>query len=306
MRILQQTLPRPAIYLIAAIALITLLAATACGPSAQPQPAPAPTRAAEASHRHAETPPQDTPASADAVVINMAIAARQSSLSRDDLQVKKGDTVDIRFTADEDGEIHLHGYDLTAPVSPDNPGALTFVADTAGAFGINLHVFGDAGAVGGDSHGGHHHGPGVPDQVVSEAPISLAITAAADAEGGIDVYIATEGFRFAPELVDQAHTPGSGHAHIYLDGAKLGRVFETDYHIENAPPGEREIRVSLNTNDHSELVFDGEKLEAIIAVNVPDVGQGQGQGDGHDHSSHDHGSRTVVAEVHLGNLEVYP
>ena len=70
--------------------------------------------------------------------------------------------------------------------------------------------------------------------------------------------------RFAPELVDQAHTAGDGHAHIYVDGEKLGRVFESSYRIENLSPGDHEIRVSLNTNDHRELVYDGRVAEATV------------------------------------------
>ena len=315
MQILQQTLRRPVYMLVAAIVLAALLATVACGSAAQPEPPPAPTEATESSHTHAAGQQlQDTAASADAVAIHMAIAARASNLSRDDLQVKKGDNVSINFTADEEGEIHLHGYDLTAPVSPGSPGALNFVADTAGAFGINFHVFASdsmkSDAAGSDSH----HAADVPAQVISDAPVSVEISAEPDAEGGVDVQITTEGFRFAPDLVDQDHTPGAGHAHIYLDGEKLGRVFESEYHIAVVPPGEHEIRVSLNTNNHSELVFGGEKVEATTTLNVPDVGQGHGdgdretghEGDGHDHDGHDHGEHEVVAEVHLGNLEVYP
>ncbi len=288
MQILQQTLRRPAYMLVAAIALAALLATVACGSAAQPEPTPTLAEATASSHTQAEVQqPQDTAASAGAVVISMAIAERASNLSRDDLQVKKGDNVSINFTADEPGEIHLHGYDLTAPVSPGSPGALKFTADTAGAFGINFHAF-----------------AAVPEPVISEAPVSVDISAEPDADGGVDVRITTEGFRFAPDLVDQDHTPGAGHAHIYLDGEKLGRVFEAEYHIAVVPPGEHEIRVSLNANNHSELVFDGKKVEATATVTVPDVGQVHG--DGHDHDGHDHGAREVVAEVHLGNLEVYP
>ena len=246
----------------------------------------------------------------------MEIAERSTTLTREDLQVKQGDTVSFRFTADEVGEVHLHGYNLTAPVAPGQPGILNFEASTAGAFGINFHVFAA------DYMAGNHHGGAEPETVVSETPVSVAITAEADADGGVDVGIATEGFRFDPEAVDQAHTAGVGHAHIYVDGVKLGRVFDTQYRIEQLPPGEHEIRVTLNANDHGDLVFDGAKVEAATTVSVPDVGQGhgsdsthdQGQGDagsdGHGGDDHDHGNssggREIVAEVHLGNLEVYP
>ena len=279
---------RPALWLAPALCMIALPLLMACGTS---------------------TP---TPTHGDGVPIVMAIAERSTTLTREDLQVKQGDTVSLSFTADEAGEVHLHGYNLTAPVAPEQPGILNFEASTAGAFAINFHVFGEKPL----------HAEA--NRVVSETPVSIAITAEADADGGVDVRIATEGFRFAPEAVDQAHTPGAGHAHIYVDGVKLGRVFDSEYRIDQLPPGEHDIRVTLNTNDHSDLVFDGAKVEATTTVSVPDVGQGHGQSDagsdghaGHgqsdggskEHAGHDHddgGEREIVAEVHLGNLEVYP
>ena len=264
---------RPAHWLALSLCLIALPLLMACGTSA--------------------------PTHGDGVPIVMAISERSTTLTREDLQVKQGDTVSFSFTADEAGEVHLHGYNLTAPVSPEQPGILNFEASAAGAFAINFHVF-DADPPHADAK-----------TVVSKTPVSVAITAEPDADGGVDVRIATDGFRFAPESVDQAHTPGTGHAHIYVDGVKLGRVFESEHHLDQLPPGEREIRVTLNTNDHSDLVYDGAKVEATTTVVVPNVGQGHGQnGTGSDgHGDHDHGSggeREIVAEVHLGNLEVYP
>ena len=317
------TLRRPHCWLALAIAIFVMALAAACGPSAQPaavvpDATPEPeAMTASTDSRQSAAGDSDQPhangggagnqdsgdsAVADVQVINLAIAGRATTLTRDDLRVSQGDTVRLAFTSDEPGEVHLHGYDLTAEVSPDHPGELVFAATTAGAFGINFHVFG---------------GEAVPSEtmtVVSQEPVSVSITAEPDAAGGVNVSIQAEGFRFAEELVDQAHTPGAGHAHIYVDGVKLGRVFGPDYHIDSLSPGEHEIRVALNTNDHSELVYDGANVESIVTVTVPDVGQGAGQseqhgsgdGDTHDGHDHDHGEIEIVAEVHLGNLEVYP
>ena len=320
---------RLAVVLALAIALTALLTTLACGSAVEPDPPTTSAPVAEQAmteqamteqgndhHAGAAPPGHDTDtgsstesqAPTDAVVINLPIVNRDTTLTRDDLRVSQGDNVSINFTADEPGEIHLHGYDLTASVSPGSAGELNFVAVTAGAFAINFHVFASDSAENVQVNTDHHHASDAPSEVVSELPVSLTVTAEADADGGIDVRIATEGFRFAPELVDQAHTPGSGHAHVYLDGEKLGRVFEPDYHIAAAPPGEREVRVSLNTNDHSELVYGGKRVEATVLVTVPDVGQGRsehGHGE-HGHGEHDHGARAILDEVHLGNLEVYP
>ena len=298
---------------------VTLLATMACGTAADPDPVAPTEPSASASAGPGEHGDHDQSGQGQTVqttpheaVINLPIVNRDTTLTRDDLRVSQGDNVSIHFTSDEPGEIHLHGYDLTAPVSPGGAGELNFVAKTAGAFAINFHVFGSDSMESDQVNTDHHHSSGVPSEVASELPVSLTVTAEADADGGIDIHIATAGFRFAPEMVDQPHASGSGHAHIYLDGVKLGRVFQPDYHIADAPPGEREVRVTLNTNDHSDLVYNGEKVQSTVTVTVPDVGQGPGDGDSqHDGHDHDHahgtaGEREVIAEVHLGNLEVYP
>ena len=306
---------RPAILFAVAIALTATLA---CGSAAQPDQTAAPEPATSAStnsqattdHSHDGQSAQGTASqtSPDEVVIQLPITDRGTTLTRDELQVSQGDTVRLVFEADEEGEIHLHGYDLTAEVAPGHPGELVFEAATAGAFALNFHVFASDNAVAADDH----HGGNTPELVASETPVSVAITAESDTTGGVDVRIATEGFRFAPELVDQAHTDGAGHAHIYVDGVKLGRVFENEYHIDQLAPGDHEIRVSLNSNDHGELTFNGEVVESTVTVTIPDVGQGHGDSqsghssDDHGHSHGTPGEREIVAEVHLGNLEVYP
>ena len=293
---------------------IALMATLACGSAAEPDTAASgstdPASTTSGDHGHNSDPGQvmQDQTSSEEVHINLPISGRSTTATRDDLRVSQGDTVRLTFEADEEGEIHLHGYDLTADVSPGHPGELVFEAATAGAFALNFHVFADAKFVGADDH----HGSETPETVVSETPVSVQITAESDGKAGVNVSIVTEGFRFAPELVDQPHTPGAGHAHIYANGVKLGRVFASEYHIAELPPGDHEIRVSLNANDHGDLVYGGAKVESIVTVTVPDVGQADGDSDGHQHDDghgHSHGTagqREIVAEVHLGNMEIYP
>ncbi len=293
---------------------IALMATLACGSAAQPDTAASgstnPVSETSDDHGHDSNPGPAThdQTQSDEVHINLPIARRATTLTRDDLRVSQGDTVRLTFEADEEGEIHLHGYDLTAEVSPAHPGELVFEATTAGAFALNFHVFADTKAVSADDH----HEAEAPETLVSETPVSVQITAESDGKAGVNVSIVTEGFRFAPELVDQPHTTGAGHAHIYADGVKLGRVFASEHHIAELPPGDHEIRVSLNANDHRELEYGGKKVESVVTVTVPDVGQADGNSDGHQHDDghgHSHGTpgqREIVAEVHLGNLEIYP
>ena len=209
--------------------------------------------------------------------IKMDIADRASNLTREDLMVQQGDTVNISFTADEAGEIHLHGYNLTAPVAPGAPGRLDFEAATAGAFGINFHIYaaGDE-AKAGNGGGGMSHGD---DAIALSAPVAVAVAATPDGSGGLNVAIDAEGWRWAPEQVNGEHRPGEGHGHIYVDGVKVNRVYGPNYHLAGLEPGERHIRVTLNANSHNGLTVDGQPLEAAMVVTVPETDDDSGQGE---------------------------
>ena len=154
----------------------------------------------------------------------------------------------------------------------------------------NFHVLAaDGDGAAGDSHGGHDHNGGTsPELIASAAPVSVRISADVEDNSGVNVRIMADGWRWAPELVDQEHTPGAGHGHIYVDGEKIARVFGSDYHIGELTPGRHEIRVTLNTNNHGELTHNGQKVEAITTVNVPDVGQAHNE---HGHGDNNRGAR---------------
>ena len=258
-------------YVLAITAAALLLAA--CSSAGQPEPA-----ATTATPAGAAPQMPTNPVIIGPVVINLDIANRAVALARQDLQVRQGDAVSLRITSDEPGEIHLHGYNLTAAVSPDAPGELTFQADTAGAFGINFHAFAPApdtaattttaAATGMDAGAGHSamsHGP-----IESAIPISVGVTAAAEEHGGVNVRIDAANWRWAPENVNGANIAGEGHAHIYVNGAKINRVYGPDYHIKDLPPGEHQIRVTLNANSHNALLVDGQPVEAATTVTVTD------------------------------------
>jgi hypothetical protein len=87
--------------------------------------------------------------------------------------------------------------------------------------------------------------------------------------GGWNLELITTNFRFAPEHVGTAVLPSEGHAHLYIDGVKIGRIYGPWY---NLPPtlfkgaGDHEIRVTLNANDHSDLESNGMVIQSIVRV----------------------------------------
>jgi hypothetical protein len=62
------------------------------------------------------------------------------------LRVDQGDFVELAFTSDEAGELHLHGYDIAFEVGPAAPTVITFEARATGRFPVTSHGF--AGAAG--------------------------------------------------------------------------------------------------------------------------------------------------------------
>jgi hypothetical protein len=57
--------------------------------------------------------------------------------------VTQGDRVRILVHADVSDEVHFHGYDLMADVTPDEPARIDFVANAAGAYEVELEDLGE-------------------------------------------------------------------------------------------------------------------------------------------------------------------
>jgi len=106
------------------------------------------------------------------------------------------------------------------------------------------------------------------DVDASVAPsIALSATKKPDT-GGWTIALDTKNFRFAKDLVDKDHVAGAGHAHIYLNGVKLSRVYGPTYEIGPLPKGDYLVRVTLNTNKHMAYAVDGKKVTATTTLKV--------------------------------------
>lgn len=55
------------------------------------------------------------------------------------IRVTEGDLVELRWTADEAVELHLHGYDIRLDLKSGAPEMMTFEAHTAGRFPVSIH-----------------------------------------------------------------------------------------------------------------------------------------------------------------------
>ena len=142
-------------------------------------------------------------------------------------------------------------------------------------FGAGLGVF--LAAANNVSLDGHSHAPAAAAHDHAASTISLPAGAGAptldfsltrDAKSGWNLHVATTGFRFSPERANAAHRPGEGHAHVYVDGRKVARIYAPWFHLDALPQGEVEIAVTLNANDHSALAVAGRPLRAVKTVTV--------------------------------------
>ena len=88
-----------------------------------------------------------------------------------------------------------------------------------------------------------------------------------DLVSGFNLYLATTNFIFAPELSGLQHKDGVGHAHLYIDGKKIARLYGRWFHIKNIPEGAKELKVTLSSNDHRPLFVRNAVISSIIKIN---------------------------------------
>ena len=158
--------------------------------------------------------------------------------------------------AHEGREVHGFTFDVGFLVEPAYEGQPN---------GVYLSVTrASGGASGHASEGGHDHGG-----TVETSDMAVEVTAEVDPIDGINVHIIPAGFVFAPERVNQADVDGEGHAHVYVDGEKVGRAYGEWFHLKGVAPGDREIRVTLQTNGHSEYAVGGQTVQATTTLSVP-------------------------------------
>jgi hypothetical protein len=119
---------------------------------------------------------------------------------------------------------------------------------------------------------GEEHGHGEAERIDAssfEPTPTISVEVAEDPKAGWNLHAEVDGHEFAPESVSTEAVDGEGHAHIYVDGEKLTRLYGAWYFLGDLEPGEREIRVELSANDHSPLAVDGAIVDDTVTIEVP-------------------------------------
>jgi hypothetical protein len=96
---------------------------------------------------------------------------------------------------------------------------------------------------------------------------SVKLEVKPDAKSGFNVHVETSNWTWAPENVNRAATPNQGHAHLYVDGVKVARMYGPWYHLDGLEPGSHDITVTLNANNHAEYALDeNHKLVSTVSI----------------------------------------
>lgn len=100
----------------------------------------------------------------------------------------------------------------------------------------------------------------IPENVNPPEIVTMNVTK--DAKSGWNLSFTTNNFEMSPENVNGPHVENQGHAHLYIDGNKITRLYSTDYYIGELEEGQHEILITLNTNDHKDYAIGNSAISA--------------------------------------------
>lgn len=91
---------------------------------------------------------------------------------------------------------------------------------------------------------------------------NLDISVHPDRATGHNIRINVQNFYFKPENVNKHYIEGEGHAHVYINGEKVDRVYNNYFYLYKLPSKGQEynLTVSLHANDHRMYFYEGEPV----------------------------------------------
>lgn len=97
---------------------------------------------------------------------------------------------------------------------------------------------------------------------------SLSIEVTPDSKDGYNIHLLTKNYKFTPQDVGGKATANEGHAHLYVNGVKVARLYGEWFNLSTGAlkAGDNTIEVTLNANDHSEWVVLGKHIKATATV----------------------------------------
>lgn len=101
---------------------------------------------------------------------------------------------------------------------------------------------------------------------------SLRIRLSRDMMDGFNVFLETENFRFTPQNLGTTIVANEGHAHLYVNGEKVARMYSPWHHLpaKLLREGFNRIEVEFSANDHSVWGVAGAPIGADVLIDTLD------------------------------------
>jgi len=117
-----------------------------------------------------------------------------------------------------------------------------------------------------DAGDNHPHDDAVPYVYDNHTQLpQLRMCANPDSLSGYNVKLGVRDFSFTPDAAGQPAVAGQGHAHLYVNGNKVARLYGTDFYLADVEDGD-ELRASLFTDDHRPYTHDDRPIEATFVI----------------------------------------
>ncbi|WP_299414016.1 hypothetical protein [Acaryochloris sp. IP29b_bin.148] len=101
-----------------------------------------------------------------------------------------------------------------------------------------------------------------------QAPPTVDLVVHPDQVKGWNLELQVTNFAFAPTRVNAPSTADEGHAHLYVNGKKVTRLYGNWYYLPELPPGPNTLKVTLNSNGHESLVYRGQPISDTEMIQV--------------------------------------
>jgi len=110
-------------------------------------------------------------------------------------------------------------------------------------------------------------------EIAQDAAPQASLEIQKDPTGGFNVQVKTTNFVWRPEMASMQHVPGEGHAHVYLDGRKIMRIYNEWFHLNtyqfSTRSGGQLLSIEFVGNDHAPYTIQGLPVGVEQIVDVP-------------------------------------
>ena len=221
------------------------------------------------------------------LTFELQITERELDLDPPVVKVRQDDIVTLRIKADEDGTLHLHGYDIESAFGEDETGTMSFTANATGRFPMAFHP----AVEGGEDHGHEEEDSESSHEVHGDLFASGAIEAGESFSYDLGQDLSGETFPYHNHM----HHEFTGSITV-SEGADLSGTVEVEMTKEGSFNPDQ---VSLKRD--STIVWTNNTGERqAIASGPPPAGEHE------EEDATEEGGTTEEVEITVGTLEVRP